>query len=82
VPPAKDERQEVTVILMAKIHFFPLTPKVAPWLKAIQPHQSSVQPRMALVALPMGGSPLVSHLVWRKATSVVAMKPSIKQVSV
>ena len=29
---------EVMVILMAMIHFLPLTPKVAPWLKAIQAH--------------------------------------------
>ena len=31
---------EVMVILMAMIHFLPLTPKVAPWLNAIQAHLS------------------------------------------
>ena len=38
VPPAKEARVEVMVILIAMIHFTPLTPKVAPWLKAIHAH--------------------------------------------
>ena len=43
LPPAKEARVEVMVILIAMIHFTPLTPKVAPWLNAIQAHLRLVE---------------------------------------
>ena len=60
--PEKEAIMVVIVDLAAKIHLLPEMPKVDPALNANQPHQSIKSPMTALEGLPMGGSPLMSHL--------------------
>ena len=60
--PEKEAIMVVIVDLAAKIHLLPEMPKVDPALNANQPHQSMKSPMTALDGLPMGGSPLMSHL--------------------
>ena len=49
VPPAREARVEVIVIFIAMIHLTPLTPKVAPWLNAIQAHLKLVEIKLCRI---------------------------------
>jgi hypothetical protein len=59
-----------------------VTPKVLPELNASQPHQSMKRPTNALVGLPMGGVPLISHRPKRGPSMMAATNAVMNRVVV